>query len=199
MKKRTNMLAIDDTLISEDLIEKKFICDLNSCKGGCCVSGDSGAPLEKEELMILKEIYDKIKPYIPKEGIKTIARKGLYVIDEEGDYTTPLVTGKECAYMYFEKDIAKCSIEKAYKEGKINFQKPISCHLFPVRITKHKEYDAVNYEQRDTCKSALQCGEQLNVAVYKFLKEPLIRKYGKEWYKKLEIATNMLAVSSQKR
>lgn len=188
------MLAIDNTLVSEDLIEKKFICDLNICKGGCCVTGDSGAPLEEEELKILKDSYEKIKSYIPKEGIKTIEKKGLYVIDEDGDYTTPLIKGKQCAYMYFEKDIAKCSIEKAYKEGKINFQKPISCHLFPVRITKHKGYEAVNYEKRDTCKSALKCGERLNVAVYKFLKEPLIRKYGKEWYEQLEIAADMLSV-----
>jgi len=182
------MIAIDKTLISEDLLDKKFVCDLNACKGACCVAGDSGAPLDKDELPILESVLDEVKPYMVKKGIKAIEKHGAYVVDSDGDYTTTLVSeGAECAFVYFdEKKIAKCAIEKAHQEGKINWQKPISCHLYPVRITEHKNYDAVNYHKWDVCKPACSCGEKLNVPVYKFLKTPLIRKYGKDWFKQLE-------------
>ncbi|MBA3683040.1 MAG: DUF3109 family protein [Bacteroidetes bacterium] len=182
------MIAIDKTLISEDLLEKKFVCDLNACKGACCVAGDSGAPLDKEELEILDSIVDKVKPYMVKKGIKAIEKHGTYVVDGDGDYTTTLVSpGAECAFVFFdEKKIAKCAIEQAFYDGKIEWKKPISCHLYPVRITKHKEYDAVNYDKWSVCKPACSCGEKLDVPVYKFLKDPLIRKYGKEWFKELE-------------
>lgn len=185
------MIAIENTLVSEDLLEKKFVCDLNACKGECCVAGDSGAPLEKEEIPIMEKIWDKIKPYLPADGVKAIEKQGQYVIDEDGDYTTPLVKGKHCAFTVFDNGIAKCGIEQAYNDGKINWKKPISCHLYPVRITKHKNYDAVNYHQWHICKPACECGNKLNVPVYKFLKNPLIRKYGKDWYKQLEQADKM--------
>ncbi|MBL7909716.1 MAG: DUF3109 family protein [Bacteroidia bacterium] len=182
------MIAIDKTLISEDLLDKKFVCDLNACKGACCVAGDSGAPLDKDELKILKSVVDKVKPYMVKKGIKAIEKQGAYVIDGDGDYTTTLVSpGAECAFVFFDENkIAKCSIEQAYYEGKIDWKKPISCHLYPIRITKHKDYDAVNYDKWDVCKPACECGAKLDVPVYKFLKDPLIRKYGKEWFKELE-------------
>ncbi|MBA2610396.1 MAG: DUF3109 family protein [Bacteroidetes bacterium] len=182
------MIAIDKTLISEDLLEKKFVCDLNACKGACCVAGDSGAPLDKEELSILESIVDKVKPYMVKKGIKAIEKHGPYVIDGDGDYTTTLVSpGAECAFVFFDENkIAKCAIEQAYYDGEIKWKKPISCHLYPVRITKHKDYDAVNYDKWDVCKPACECGTKLDVPVYKFLKEPLIRKYGKNWFKELE-------------
>ena len=182
------MIAIDKTLISEDLLDKKFVCDLNACKGACCVAGDSGAPLDKEELPILKSVLEKVKPYMVKKGIKAIEKHGAYVVDGDGDYTTTLVSaGAECAFVFFDENkIAKCAIEQAYYDGKIEWKKPISCHLYPVRITKHKTYDAVNYDKWDVCKPACSCGEKLNVPVYKFLKEPLIRKYGTEWFKELE-------------
>ncbi len=182
------MIAIDKTLISQDLLEKKFACDLNACKGACCVAGDSGAPLDKEELEILDSVVEKVKPYMVKKGIKAIEKHGTYVVDGDGDYTTTLVSpGAECAFVFFdEKKIAKCAIEQAFYEGKIDWKKPISCHLYPVRITKHKEYDAVNYDKWSVCKPACSCGEKLDVPVYKFLKDPLIRKYGKEWFKELE-------------
>lgn len=182
------MIAIDKTLISEDLLDKKFVCDLNACKGACCVAGDSGAPLDKDELKILKSVVDKVKPYMVKKGIKAIEKHGAYVIDGDGDYTTTLVSpGAECAFVFFDENkIAKCSIEQAYYEGKIDWKKPISCHLYPIRITKHKDYDAVNYDKWDVCKPACECGAKLDVPVYKFLKDPLIRKYGKEWFKELE-------------
>lgn len=182
------MIAINKTLISEDLLDKKFVCDLNACKGACCVAGDSGAPLDKDELKILKSVVDKVKPYMVKKGIKAIEKQGAYVIDGDGDYTTTLVSpGAECAFVFFDENkIAKCSIEQAYYEGKIDWKKPISCHLYPIRITKHKDYDAVNYDKWDVCKPACECGAKLDVPVYKFLKDPLIRKYGKEWFKELE-------------
>lgn len=182
------MIAIDKTLISEDLLEKKFVCDLTACKGACCVAGDSGAPLEKEELQILDEILDKVKPYMVKKGLKAIEKYGPYVIDGDGDNTTTLVSpGAECAFVFFDENkIAKCAIEQAYYDGKITWKKPISCHLYPVRITKHKEYDALNYDKWDVCKPACECGKKLDLPVYKFLKEPLIRKYGKEWFAQLE-------------
>lgn len=182
------MIAIDKTLISEDLLDKKFVCDLNACKGACCVAGDSGAPLEKDELQILDSILEKVKPYMVKKGIKAVEKYGSYVIDGDGDYTTTLVSpGAECAFVFFDENkIAKCAIEQAYYDGKIDWKKPISCHLYPVRITAHKEYDAVNYDKWSICKPACECGAKLDVPVYKFLKEPLIRKYGKDWFKQLE-------------
>lgn len=188
------MIAIDNTLISEDVVEKKFVCDLNACKGACCVAGDSGAPLDKEELKIIDSILEKVKPFMVKKGIKAIEKNGAYVIDGDGDYTTTLVSpGAECAFVYFDENkIAKCAIEKAYLEKIIDWKKPISCHLYPIRITKHKTYDAVNYDKWSVCKPACECGEKLDVPVYKFLKEPLIRKYGKEWFKQLENSAKLL-------
>lgn len=184
------MIAIDNTIISDDVIEKKFVCDLQACKGECCVAGDSGAPLDKEELPILEEILEAVKPYMNKKGLAAVKKYGPYVIDSDGDYTTTLVSeGAECAFVVFdETNIAKCAIEMAWRDKKIKWQKPISCHLYPIRITPYKNYEAVNYAYWDICKPACACGEKLNVPVYKFLKEPLIRKYGKNWYRKLELA-----------
>lgn len=187
------MIAIDNTLVSEDILEKKFVCDLNACKGACCVAGDSGAPMDKDELEVLESVVDKVKPYMTKKGLKAIEKSGAYVVDGEGDFTTTLVApGEECAFVYFdEQNIAKCAIEKAYLEKKINWQKPISCHLYPIRIKKTKTYDAVNYDRWEVCKPACSCGEKLNVPVYKFLKTPLIRKYGNKWFKQLEQAAKL--------
>ena len=182
------MIAINNTIISEDLLKKKFICDLNACKGACCVEGDSGAPLEEEEISILDDIFEDVKPYMNEAGIKAVEEQGKFIIDSEGDFVTPLVKGKECAYVTFNKSgIAQCAIEKAYEEGKVDFKKPVSCHLYPVRITKYKDFEAVNYHKWEICHPACHCGEQLNVKVYKFLKEPLIRKYGSGWFESLEL------------
>ena len=182
------MIAIDNTIVSDHLLEKKFVCDLNACKGECCVAGDSGAPLDEEEIAIMEDIWEEVKPYLPKDGVKAIEKQGVFVIDSDGDYTTPLVKGKHCAFTIFDNDIAKCGIEQAYYDGKISWKKPISCHLYPIRIDKFKGYDALNYHQWSICKPACECGAKLDVPVYKFLKEPLIRKYGKDWYKQLELA-----------
>jgi hypothetical protein len=185
------MIAIDNTIVSEHLLEKKFVCDLNACKGECCVAGDSGAPLEEEEIAILEDIWDEVKPYLPKDGVKAIEKQGVFVIDSDNDFTTPLVKGKHCAFTIFDGGIAKCGIEQAFYDGKTKWKKPISCHLYPVRISKYKDYEAVNYSKWDICKPACECGAKLDVPVYKFLKEPLIRKYGKGWYKQLEMAAKM--------
>lgn len=182
------MIALGHTLISEDVFDKKFVCDLNACKGECCVAGDSGAPLNKKELKILDKIYPEVKPYMNAKGIAAVEKQGSYVLDSDGDYTTTLVSeGAECAFVYFdEQQIAKCAIEKAYMEGKIDWKKPISCHLYPIRINEHRDYDAVNYHSWHICKPACECGKQLDVPVFKFLKEPLIRKYGEDWYNELD-------------
>lgn len=183
------MIQINNTLISELLLERKFVCDLNACKGACCVEGDAGAPLEKEELAELKRIWKKVKPYLRKEGIRAIEKEGLYTVDTDGDYVTPLVDNKECAYVVFdEKGIAKCGIEHAWKEGKISFRKPISCHLYPIRISKLADMEALNYSQWHICEPACECGKKLDVKVYRFLREALIRKYGEEWFAQLEAA-----------
>src|SRR5205085_7337144 len=167
----------------EDLIEKRFVCDLNACKGGCCVKGDYGAPIEDDELPILDKIYDKVKPYMRKEGVKAIEKQGKYIRYEKTEWVTPLIAGKECAYTLFENGIAKCAIEKAYYAGDIDWKKPVSCHLYPVRINKMKNsLEAVNYDKWSICKPACKLGDSLKVPLYKFLKEALIRKYGAKWY-----------------
>ena len=188
------MIGIDDTLVSDDIIKKEFVCNLSACKGECCVAGDSGAPLEKKEIKILQKIFPKIKSYIPKDGIEAIEAQGVAVVDEDGDDVTPLVDGnKHCAFVYFdEKKVAKCSIEKAYYDGVVDFKKPISCHLYPIRVNKYKTYTAVNYHQWDVCSDACVLGKELKVPVYVFLKEPLIRKFGEEWYDQLKLAAKEL-------
>mgnify|MGYP001381577975 CR=1 FL=1 len=179
------MIQVDDKIISLDVFEKHFVCDLNACKGACCVEGDSGAPLISGEEKILDDIYEKVKPYMRAEGITEIENQGVAVFDADGDLTTPLVNNKECAFVIDEKGISKCSIEKAYYDGKVDFKKPISCHLFPIRIKEYRDFDAVNYEEIKICEPACKCGSELEVPVYAFLKEPLIRKYGEAWYNKL--------------
>ncbi len=192
------MIEIEDKILSRDLFEKKFVCDLNACKGACCVEGSSGAPLTEEEIHILEDIYDEVKPYLPQKGIKAIEKQGHWVIDADGDYTTPLVgEEKECAYTIFENGMALCGIEKAYKEGKIAFKKPISCHLYPIRITQYKKFEALNYDVWHLCKPACACGEKLQVPVYKFLKEAITRKYGEEFYSMVEAAAVELKKDSE--
>lgn len=194
------MIEIEKKLVSLDLVEKHFCCDLAKCKGMCCVHGDSGAPLEVQEAEKLDEIYPDIKNYLREQGIKTINKQGRHVIDSDGDLVTPLVNGKECAYVVFTEDgIAKCGIEKAYEDGVTDFQKPVSCHLYPVRVKKYREFDGVNYEKWEICKPATILGENENIPVYKFVRKALIRKYGAEFYKQLEIAADSLITAKIKR
>ena len=183
------MIQIDDTLISTDVLQKEFVCNLQKCKGICCVEGDSGAPLDEDELETLEKIFPKVKPFLRKEGIESIQKQGTYIIDEDGDWVTPLREGKECAYVIFdEKGITKCGIEKAYEAGEIDYQKPISCHLYPVRIQKYNAFTAVNYHKWEICNDACALGKELGVTVAEFLKVPLIRRFGEEWYEQLMAA-----------
>lgn len=182
------MIAIDNVLLSDEVIQEHFVCDLQKCKGGCCVDGDCGAPLTKEETKILKTIYPRIKSYLTPEYLPEIDKQGTYTVDEEVGYVTPTVNGGICVYGYTDElGIVKCGIEKAWKDGIIDFKKPISCHLYPIRIKKMKGYEAVNYEPRPTlCKPACKLGTQLKVPVYQFLKDAIIRKYGEEFYNSLD-------------
>jgi len=175
------------TLISEDLFEKRFVCDLNACKGACCVEGESGAPLEPEEDALLRALWPKIRPYIPEKGQRAIDAHGVSEVDDDGDLVTTLVEGRgECAFTVFENGIALCGIEKAWKDGAVDFRKPISCHLYPIRIAKLKFHEGLNYHRWPICKPACECGAKLDVPVFRFLKDALTRKYGAEWYAELE-------------
>ncbi|HUM48150.1 MAG TPA: DUF3109 family protein, partial [Chitinophagales bacterium] len=174
-----------------DLLDKEFVCALDKCKGACCVAGDSGAPLEYKETTVLEEIYESVKPYMTAEGIESVETFGNWLIDSDGDFVTPLVKGREqCAYVFFDHGIAKCAIEKAYNEGKVGFKKPVSCHLYPVRISKFKDYDAVNYNKWEVCSPACKNGKELGVPVYRFVKDALIRRYGIDWYDQLQGAAD---------
>ncbi len=181
------VFQIDDKLISEQLFEKKFVCDLKACKGACCVEGDSGAPLTDNEVIILKEIYPVIEKYLTSEAKMTIRKHGVSVVDADGDTVTPLIKNRECVYAYYdEHGILKCAIENAFLNDEINFRKPISCYLFPVRIKEYKDFTAVNYEEEKICKPALVLGEKLGIPVFRFLKEPIINRFGLTFYNDLE-------------
>lgn len=184
------MIVIDDKTISDDVVEEQFVCDLAACKGACCTEGDFGAPLDKSELQILDDIYEKVKPYLTAEGIAEIGKQGKYVfVKENKEWCTPLMNKNEgCAWLVRDKNgVVSCGIEKAYNDKVIDWKKPVSCHLYPIRITKYKNYDAVNYERWHVCKAACKNGKALKVPVYKFLKDALIRKYGAEFYNALEL------------
>lgn len=195
------MILIENTCISDDIEDQQFVCNLDKCKGACCVEGDSGAPLDEEELAILDEIFPHVEPYLTEAGKAVIAKEGTYTKDWDGDYVTPIINGKECAYaIYDQKGILKCAIEEAYNDGKITYKKPISCHLYPIRVTKYEQYHALNYDRWEICSPACSLGQELKVPVYKFLKEPLIRAYGDDWYRQLseEIAERQEARSNEK-
>lgn len=189
------MVEIDNVLISDDLFSQRFVCDLNACKGECCVAGDAGAPLEEDELEILEQNWKKVLPLLPEEGRKALEKQGPYVKDHvDGDWVTPLRDGKECAYTVFAEDgTAQCGIELAWKQGKVDFQKPVSCHLYPVRMRKLSTGEAMNYDRWDICSPACSLGKSLNVKVYQFVKEALVRKYGAEFFEKMVAADDHLS------
>jgi len=182
------MIQIDNAILSTDIFSRKFACDIKKCKGACCVQGDSGAPLEEQETIILKNIFPSIKPLMRKEGIESVETQGVFITDSDGDMVTPLINGRECSYTIFKNGISYCVFEIAYSLKLTNFKKPISCHMYPVRITKYTDFDAVNYHKWDICKQAITNGEKNNIYLTLFLKEPLSRKYSNEWYEKLKIA-----------
>jgi len=180
------MIVYEDYIISDELVKEKFCCDLKKCKGACCVLGDAGAPLLESELSILDDIYEDIKAFLPEDSKQIIEKQGKYAIDFQGEYVTPLVDSKHCAYVFIdEQNIARCAIEKAFLQGKIDFRKPISCYLYPIRISKFNDYDAINYHQWDICKDARRLGKKMNISVCEFLKEPITEKFGSEMYEML--------------
>lgn len=182
------MIQIDDTLVSFDLIERHFLCDISQCKGACCVEGDSGAPLEQSELPVLRRILPEIWNDLSPVAQDVINKQGVAYIDEAGDTVTSIINKKECVFTYFDENgICKCIIEKAYREGRIDFYKPISCHLYPVRIKHYRTFSAINLDRWSICKAAELLGKKEKLPAYKFLKEPLIRQFGKDWYAQLEL------------
>jgi len=182
------MLEIGRAVVSLDILEEYFLCDILKCKGACCVEGDSGAPVTKEEVEAIQESYQHVAPFLKEQHRDEIKKQGFAVIDLDGDLVTPLVNNRQCVYSYEENDILKCGIEKAFLNRQIDFRKPVSCHLFPIRITEYKRFDAVNYQKIDICKPGRECGIGEKLPLYVFLKEPLIRKYGEEWYAQLKYA-----------
>lgn len=180
------MFQLGKTIVSEDILEKDFVCNLSACKGACCVDGDAGAPLSEEETKILAEIYPKVKPFLRKEGIEAIEKLGTSVIGTDGTLETTLIDEKDCAYVIFDSQTALCGIEQAYNQGEVSWKKPVSCHLYPIRVKDFTEFAAVNYDRWDICDDACTLGKELQVPIYIFVKEALIRKFGEDWYSELE-------------
>lgn len=176
------MLQIEDTIVSLSLIEKKFVCDLSACKGSCCRYGDTGAPVTADEAAALERIRADLWPFLRSEGKRAIEMQGTSLRDFEGELVTPLIGNEECAYTVMDDDVYKCGIETAFNTGAVDFRKPLSCHLFPVRVKQYSTFRAVNYEEWPICKPGADCGTEKNVELYLFLREPLIRAFGQEWY-----------------
>lgn len=182
------LIEVLDKVVSLDLFEKKFVCDLQACKGACCIEGDSGAPITPEEISLLEDDLDVIKPYMRPEGKNAIFETGVFYMDRENEPVTTLVNGAECAFVNFDQHgIAKCAIEQAFLDGKTKFKKPISCHLYPIRVQQFNQFKALNYNEWNICKPACECGSKLDVKVYKFLKEPIIRAFGEAFYAEMEL------------
>ncbi|GGC89825.1 hypothetical protein GCM10011508_16380 [Flavobacterium lutivivi] len=193
------MFQLGKTIVSEDVLVKEFVCNLSACHGACCIDGDAGAPLSKEETEILEKIYPKIKPFLRPEGIASIEEKGTWVVGTDQDLETPLIDNKDCAYVIFDGKTALCGIEQAYNQGLIDWKKPVSCHLYPVRIKEFSSFSAVNYDRWDICNDACSLGKELKIPVYKFVKEALIRRFGKEWYEELELIATEWERENKKR
>ena len=187
------MIQIQHTVISEDIFEEKFICDLCKCKGQCCVDGESGAPITKEEYTeindILPEIWDDLSP----KAQELINEQGIAYTDYDGELVTSIIKGEECVFTFFDENgVCKCAIDNAYREGRISVQKPISCHLYPVRLKEYVEFTALNYNRWSICEPAVDLGRKNGVPLYRFLKEPLIRKFGEDWYNEVCEAADLM-------
>ena len=183
------MLVIGNTLVSDDVITERFVCNIEACKAACCIEGDAGAPLLEEESAILDRIYPQVAPFLNDKGRAAIEAQGKWVVDiDDGEKCTPLVAGRECAYALFdEKGVLHCGIERAWEAGAVDFRKPSSCHLYPIRIKEHKEFTAVNYHRWPICLPACALGTKLGVPVFRFLKDALVNRFGAEWYAELEV------------
>jgi hypothetical protein len=186
------MIEIGHALVSLDVLQEKFCCNLAACKGSCCVLGDAGAPLTIEEAGDLEDYLDELSPYISAEGLLSIIELGSFVQDVDGEIVTPLISQKECAYTFFRDGIAFCAIEQAYLEDAVPFHKPVSCHLYPIRIKSYGDFDAVNYDRWDICNPAREETSHNGLPVYLFVRDALIRKYGEEWFEQLDYAARNL-------
>lgn len=195
------MIQIQNTILTDDIFEQHFICNLSKCKGQCCVDGESGAPLTREEhdniQRILPEIWDELSP----KAQELIEKQGISYVDYDGELVTSIINGEECVFTFFDADgVCKCVIDDAYREGRINVQKPISCHLYPIRLKEYPDFTAVNYHRWSVCKPAVALGKKEGVPLYQFLKEPLIRKFGEEWYSEVcEVAKLLLDKKSESK
>lgn len=187
------MIEIDDKIVSLDILREQFACDISRCKGICCVEGNAGAPLDIDEVDTLEEEWDNYAPYMTGQGRQAVERQGFMVVDEDGDYTTPLVDDAECAYSFNENGVTYCAIERAYREGKTRFVKPISCHLYPIRLMRFSNGSiGLNYHRWNVCRPACECGRRSGIPLYKSLREPIVRRFGEEFYKALECAASLL-------
>ena len=185
------MLHIENTMVSFDLIERFFHCDLSNCRGACCIEGEAGAPLEKDEFETLQQILPAVWGDLSPEACKVILKQGVGYIDESGEIVTSIIDGKDCVFTCYEPNgICRCAIEKAFREKRIDFIKPVSCHLYPVRVTYHTHFQAVNYHRWKICRPAEMLGKKAQVPLYRFLREPLIRKFGEKWYELLDICAH---------
>ena len=187
------MIQIQQTLISDDIFEEEFICDLCRCKGQCCVDGDSGAPITKEEYTEINEILPEIWDDLSPKAQELINEQGIAYTDYDGELVTSIINGEECVFTFFDENGGcKCAIDNAYREGRISVQKPISCHLYPIRLKEYEEFTAVNYNRWSICEPAVELGRKNSVPLYRFLKEPLIRKFGEDWYNEVCEAADLL-------
>ena len=180
------MFQIKDTIVASDIIEESFLCDLSVCKGECCVEGDSGAPLEDEEVKIIEDLLPQVWDDLSPQAQNVINQQGVAYKDTDGEMVTSIVKGEDCVFTYYDdKGVCKCAIEKAYREGRVSFYNPISCHLYPIRLQRYRDFTAVNYHRWRVCKPAVALGKKEGLKIYQFLKEPLVRKFGEDWYKEL--------------
>ncbi|OJV81896.1 MAG: hypothetical protein BGO34_08995 [Bacteroidia bacterium 44-10] len=187
------MIQIQHTLLSDEIFEEQFICDLCKCKGECCVEGESGAPITKEEFQDIESILPKIWNDLSPKAQEVINKQGIAYTDYDGELVTSLVNGNECVFTYFDADgVCKCAIDNAYREGRISVRKPVSCHLYPIRLTEYNDFTAVNYHRWSICKPAVKLGRKEGVPLYRFLRESLIRKFGEEWYHEVCEAAELL-------
>ena len=187
------ILQVGDVLVSPDIITEKFCCDLDACKGICCVEGDAGAPVSMEEIAAIEDVVDTVWSDLSASAQAVIDKRGVAYNDREGELVTSIVHGKDCVFTFYDKECCLCSLERSYREGKTNFVKPISCALYPIRV---KEFGnnlvGLNYHRWDICKDAVKKGRELDLPIYKFLKGPLIRRFGEEWYAELEAVAEQL-------
>lgn len=183
---KSMMIQIGDIVISSDILTEKFVCDMEACRGKCCIEGDAGAPVEEDEVAELEKVLPVVWDELSPEAQAVIRKQGVVYTDQDGDLVTSIVGDKNCVFTCHDgKGCCRCAIEKACREGKCGFLKPVSCHLYPIRIEKYGPYTAVNYHRWEVCKAAVVLGKEKGVPLYQFLKEPLVRKFGTAWYQML--------------